>query len=193
MTPSHAPEDHSSPNPQHTLSPWACRGIGFLLALHCMAIIVGPWSVPPSSLLSQEVFQVFEPYVEAAFLNHGYHFFAPDPGPSHLIRYEVVRADGSEVKGYFPDREQNWPRLAYHRHFMMSEHLNGFLEGGQKELADSHIASYARHLNKTHGGTEVRMFLVRHDLPSPDQVMEGMKLDDPSLYREKSLGSFQAL
>ncbi len=175
------------------LSPWACRGIGCLLALHCLAILVGPWSVPPSSLLSRDVYGLFEPYVEATFLNHGYHFFAPDPGPSHLVRYEVVRKDGSEVKGYFPDRDQNWPRLMYHRHFMMTEHLNGFLESGDRELADKHSASYANHLNRVHRGKEVRLFLVRHQLPSPEEVVKGMKLDDPSLYREKPLGTFQAL
>lgn len=177
----------------HGLSPWACRGIGCLLALHCIAIVVGPWSVPPSSILSQDVYAIFEPYVEATFLNHGYHFFAPDPGPSHLVRYEVVREDGSEVKGYFPDRDQNRPRLMYHRHFMMTEHLNGFMESGQKETAEKHIASYAHHLNQVHSGTEVRLFLVRHELPSPGDVQGGMKLEDPSLYREKSLGTFKAL
>lgn len=174
-------------------SPWTCRGVGVFLAIHCLAIFVGPWSVPPSSLLSQDVYALFEPYVEALFLNHGYHFFAPDPGPSHLVRYEVVRRDGSEVKGFFPDREHNWPRLNYHRHFMMTEHLNGFLESGQTEIADRHISSYAKHLNHVHDGVEVRLFLVRHHLPSPEDVQNGMKLDDPTLYREKNLGSFKAL
>lgn len=182
-------EEH---RPGQGLNPWACRAIGCLLALHCCAIIVGPWSVPPSSLLSQDAYSLFEPYVEATFLNHGYHFFAPDPGPSHLVRYEVVREDGSEIKGFFPDRDLNWPRLMYHRHFMMTEHLNGFLEAGQTEVAEKHITSYARHLNHVHEGAEVRMFLVRHQLPSPEDVQKGMKLDDPRLYREKPLGTFKA-
>jgi len=181
------------PAPSKPWNPWVCRGVGLLLALHCLAVVVGPWSVPPSSLLSQDFYAVFEPYIEATFLNHGYHFFAPDPGPSHLVRYEVVRADGSEVKGHFPDRDQHWPRLIYHRHFMLTEHLNGFYESDQKEVAEKHAASYAEHLRRLHEGKEVRLFLVRHQLPSPENVQQGMRLTDPSLYRERPLGSFKEL
>jgi len=35
----------------------------------------------------------------AWFAGGGYHVFAPEPGPSHLVRYEVTRADGSQVEG----------------------------------------------------------------------------------------------
>ena len=40
---------------------------------------------------------VFRPYLEAAYLDHGYAFFAPDPGPSHLVRYELEFDDGGVI------------------------------------------------------------------------------------------------
>ncbi|NIO41435.1 MAG: hypothetical protein GTO41_15415, partial [Burkholderiales bacterium] len=55
------------------------------------------------------------------FLDHGYRFFAPEPGPGHLVRYEVTTSDGAGAAGQFPDRDRIWPRLLYHRWFMLSE------------------------------------------------------------------------
>src|SRR5688500_19151420 len=52
-----------------------------LIALHLLAVWVAPFAVPPSSPFAQTVATAFRPYLEAAFLNHGYKFFAPDPGP----------------------------------------------------------------------------------------------------------------
>jgi hypothetical protein len=69
--------------------------------------------------------QWMRPYSTAMYLNHGYAFFAPDPGPNHLIDYSVEFADGRPaVTGRFPDLKTERPRLLYHRHFMLSEALN---------------------------------------------------------------------
>ena len=57
-------------------------------------------------------------------LANGYRFFAPEPGPSHLIRYEVTLPDGTRKEGFFPDRAHHQPRLLYHRYFMLSEFVN---------------------------------------------------------------------
>jgi hypothetical protein len=57
------------------------------------------------------------PYVDWMYLDHGYFFFAPNPGPSHLVGIR----DQSVV---FPDRKEQWPRLLYHRYFMLSEFYN---------------------------------------------------------------------
>ena len=68
------------------------------------------------------------PYIEAADLNHGYRFFGPDPGPSHLIRYHLDMPDGTTRDDVFPNLAEERPRLLYHRYFMLSEHLNGLYE-----------------------------------------------------------------
>jgi hypothetical protein len=36
------------------------------------------------------------------------------------------------------------------------------------------------------------LYLVRHLFPRPNDVLDGMRLNDPSLYRERSLGTFSA-
>ena len=63
------------------------------------------------------------------YLDHGYAFFAPNPGPCHLVHYKVEFADGRQpVEGVFPNLKEEQPRLFYHRHFMLSETLfNAFV------------------------------------------------------------------
>ena len=87
-------------------SMWTRPGVriaaSVLLGAHLMAVFVAPMAVPTSSPLvppstsplAGTFFRFFRPYLQAAFLNHGYKFFAPDPGPSHLVRYELTMADG---------------------------------------------------------------------------------------------------
>jgi hypothetical protein len=155
-----------------------------LILLHVIAVWVGPFSVPPSSPLAQTIAGWFRPYLEAAFLNHGYKFFAPDPGPTHLVRYELELADGTKQGGVFPNLLKQRPRLLYHRHMMLSERLQG---PQQAYWIGPFTRSYAQHLLEEHQARSVTLYLVTHALPSPAQVQAGMKLDDPSLYREQQL------
>ncbi len=125
---------------------------------------------PPMPWLNQ----VYQPYLDALYLNHGYGFFAPDPGVSHLIDYTIELKDGSQVKGRFPDLAEHWPRLRYHRHFMLAEQI----VAGAPE-------AYARHLLKSHDARRVRLERIEHVPASPEEVKNGMKLDDPSTYRSE--------
>lgn len=168
--------------------------ISLLVSFHILAVFAGPWGVSASPL-SEDV-GVIRPYIDALGLNNGYRFFAPEPGPSHLIRYELVLDDGTEIKGQFPDRKVNRPRLLYHRHFMMSEFANTLavpenarLE--QREVFDLYVRSYARHLAKKYNARQVRLTLVEHLLPGIEQVKrDRISLEDPRLYRELDLGTF---
>lgn len=155
-----------------------------LILLHVFAIWVAPFSVPPSSPLAQTIAALFRPYLEAAFLNHGYKFFAPDPGPTHLVRYELEFADGSKRSGTFPNLKQQRPRLLYHRHMMLSERLEGPPDAFWIPVFSR---SYAQHLLGVHQAEKITLYLVTHALPTPDQIQAGMKLSDPSLYRERKL------
>ncbi|MEX1232670.1 MAG: hypothetical protein WEB58_20660 [Planctomycetaceae bacterium] len=166
------------------------------LVFHLFALIVAPWSVPPSSLLSVQCWEVCRPYLEVLNLNHGYHFFAPEPGPSHLVRYEVTRPDGTTVEGIVPDLETHRPRLVYHRHFMLTEYLNRLaLEADEIEnqkTLNAVAKSFADHLREQHNGTAVTLHLRRHYIPSPQQVIDKVPLNDPSLYAERPLGRFSS-
>ena len=194
-------------------SPWPVRRrliVSVLLALHLAAVLVAPWSSPPpSSDLSRRVASWFSPYLHLAFLNHGYRFFAPNPGPSHLVRYELEMPDGSIQRGRFPDLNRHWPRLLYHRHFMVSETVfnimqpyvepppPGYLNEEQtrlyqrdKQRAYVLLRSLARYLAHEHNAIRIRLFTQTHEIPPPWDLRDGMRLDDKRLYQERLLGEF---
>ena len=167
--------------------------VSLLLLWHVSAMFVGPAAVAPSSGLMTSVWDWYRPYLDALYLNHGYHFFAPEPGPSHLIRYELTLADGSQKTGLFPHKTEHQPRLLYHRHFMLSEHASQYAEPGTPpEILQAFSRSYAAHLLAEHHASQVKLILVRHLLPQPEQVLAGMTLTDKSLYFERLLGTFRA-
>lgn len=177
--------------PSYAAQTWSVRVrlfVSLLLAAHLMAVVVAPWSVEPASLLSSYFWRAFQPYLQAAFLNHGYRFFAPEPGPSHLVRYELEWDDGTRVEGTFPNLEQHRPRLLYHRHFMLSEFLNSAPPDSEWER--SYAQSYAQHLLRMHGADRVTLYLRRHLIASPEDVLRGQRLDDPQLYEERRLGTY---
>jgi len=195
--------DERDPSPTHgrRWAPWAQIVVSLLLVWHVAAVLMGPLSFPPT-MISDRVHPIFRPYLGATFLDHGYKFFAPDPGPSHLVRYELEFADGSNRGGVFPNLDDEWPRLFYHRHFMLSEFINISppdpnwtpqtdwtrvpLSAGQQQYA----RSYGKHMLHKYDARRVTLWLREHQIPTPDQVAKGMRLDDSSLYRERKLGSF---
>ncbi len=162
---------------------WA---VNLWLVLHVSAIIIAPASVSPSSNLIQSVWNVFRPYLQVLYLNHGYHFFAPEPGQSTLLAYVAEREDGTVIRGRIPNREIK-PRLLYHRHFMLSEHMNG----APPELEEQWYASYAEHLCHKYGVSRVSLSRQIHHLPTMEMVRNGVQLDDPASYEEQPLGVFQ--
>ncbi len=182
--------------PVQTGATWSRRTrwiVSLLLVWHVSAMIVGPGAVEPTSGLMTSIWEWYRPYLDVLYLNHGYHFFAPEPGPSHLIRYELVQADGSKRDGFFPHKLQHHPRLLYHRHFMLSEHLSQFAEPGvPPEFLKAYSKSYGDHLLAEHDAREVKLILVRHVFPRPKQVLDGLPLTDKSLYFERQLGTFRA-
>lgn len=190
-----------------------------LIAGQLFAVVIGPLSFPPSPLTGR-LRELVQPYLDAAFLNHGYKFFAPDPGPSHIIRWEMILPDGTRREGIFPDPKEHWPRLLYHRHFMLSEFVNAGppdpsweLEPDWERLKPSawqrrYAGSYAHHLLSEYGGRSVTLYLREHLIPPPDYFTDYAtgraaangahlpvpakppRLDDPRFYRERSLGTY---
>lgn len=167
--------------------------ISGLLLVHLAAVLAGPWAFAPlHSTLADSCYSGLKPYIEGLGLGNGYRFFAPEPGPSHLVRYEFVRADGEKGSGVFPDLKTEWPRLRYHRHFMLSEFLNSLdAPGAPAALVEAYAESYARHLAHEHQAREVSLYMRRHRLPTMAEVRGGMKLTDASLYEEKLIGKFE--
>ena len=110
--------------------PWKKWAASALIALHVTAVFWAPFAFAcnvegSSSPLADPIARALRPYIEALYLDHGYFFFAPNPGPSHLVEYKVEFADGrAAVTGRFPELASEQPRLLYHRHFMLAEALN---------------------------------------------------------------------
>ncbi len=166
------------------------RVVSIALALHLFALVIAPLAVAPCSQLTLRLWAGFRPYLQTLYLNHGYHFFAPEPGPSHLVRYELRFADGHREDGLFPNPHQHRPRLLYHRHFMLSEFLNNLaIDDSRTELFDAVTRSYAEHLRHRHGAAEVTLHLRRHYLPSPQHISSGKRLDAVELFAERPLGT----
>lgn len=103
--------------------------ISLALAYHLFAVVVPPFYAATSgpdgpSPLAALALPAVRPYMQTLFLDHGYAFFAPNPGPLHLIRYRIDYDDGREtITGTLPDLKVHRPRLLYHRHFMLTESL----------------------------------------------------------------------
>ena len=173
---------------------WLRRVVSVGIVLHLFSLVIAPLAVAPTSPLWQRAWLVFRPYLEGLNLNHGSHFFAPDPGPSHLVHYELRFEDGRTERGFFPNVEQHRPRLRYHRHFMLSEFLNNLaIDDSRRELFDAVTHSYAEHLRHEHRAEKVTLSIRRHYVPSPQQVLSGTPLNDVSLFAERPLGTHNAL
>lgn len=211
------------PNPRTSItnsnfawSPTTRRVSSVLIALHVAAVFIAPWSAPrPASLLAERLAYVLSPYLQATYINHGYRFFAPNPGPSHIVRYELTRTDGTTIRGIIPDPERHRPRLLYHRYFMMTESLFRFWssvrqlpaeEGlpepdreqiisqnnAAKSMADHLARGLALELLRIHQGATVKLVLQEHEIPFPLDVENGKRLNAPDLYRDLvELGEFK--
>jgi hypothetical protein len=160
--------------------------VNLWLVGHLTAIIIAPASVSPSSDVVRAVWWVVHPYLQALFINHGYHFFAPEPAQSTLLGFVAERADGTIVQGRIPNRSIV-PRLLYHRHFMLTEHMND----ASDEVRTAWLNSYARHLGRKYGARQVSLTRQMHFLPTMEMVRNGVRLDDPASFEEQPLGVFQ--
>ncbi len=182
-----------------------------LLLLHFLGVLSEPLRFfsrsdvrtgPEFALLGE----VFKPYSQWLYMNHGYFFFAPNPGPSHLIECTFSSASPETLSNepsqtlMFPDRREHWPRLLYHRYFMLSEFYNSryvpakvteearkdleFMQSWafDKELYDQLQASIASSLKRSRNAERVELRRLERLLPDSQQVLkEGWALNDPRL------------
>jgi len=151
--------------------------------------------------------ETFRPYSQWLYVNHGYFFFAPNPGPGHLILGSVRLSPtpSSPEKSapenfYLPNRKEHRPRLLYHRYFMLSEfytsryapdkiteELKKDLEfmprwAFDKELYDQIRTSIVRSLEHSRGIEKIELRRIERLLPDSQQVLkQGWTLNDPRL------------
>jgi hypothetical protein len=158
--------------------------VSLLLVWHLAAVFLAPMSVPPSSQLvayvAQQTFMQW--YLDALYLNHGYFFFAPNAGGGHLIYYDVYDQQGNAIKqAKFPDWDLQWPRLWYHRHFMLAEQAGS--PGDDPERQRRSLEAYARQLLRQFNGESIRVRWVEHQAADPSRITPPIKLDAPETYK----------
>ncbi len=121
----HVASPHPSVTSNATGLPWSPlkRAVGSVVILaYLFVLLIGPLSNPINSQhLTAPIARTIAPIHRGLFMGHGYRFFAPNPGDSHLVQYKITKNDGTQIEGTFPDRDNAWPRLLYHRWFMLSE------------------------------------------------------------------------
>jgi hypothetical protein len=162
--------------------------VSFALVVYFAAVISAPLSgPPPASELSQVILQPFRPLLGALYLGHGYRFFAPNPGPGHTIRWTVTLPDGSTQTGKTPDAESDWPRLMYHRRFMVAEKISVHVPPpfAPQEARDEAkrdwlplVKGVAANLLRSTGGDRITLELVEHYLPGPEEIVAGTSGED---------------
>ncbi|MCC6507696.1 MAG: hypothetical protein IT423_01210 [Pirellulaceae bacterium] len=192
--------------PRYCLGPNARVAISVAVLLHLLAVLGEPLRMftqgrQPAAPDAGVVRRTLGPYIDFAYLHHGYFFFAPNPGPSHLMDIRLIDADGSERHLRLPNHRAQWPRLLYHRHFMLSEFLfqlyappispQAVTEGAQvpddwrrdRALFEHVRSSMEKHLAVRYGAERAEIQLMEHRLPSAVEVFEEhVKLDDEKLY-----------
>jgi len=185
-----------------------------VILLHVTAVFLAPFTFASSpapgmadpSPAAVSLMRWFHPYIEAMFLQHGYAFFAPDPGPSHLFRVTLEYADGRPTEELtFPYLRRHRPRLLYHRHFMLSERLVvGYVPGVAPPRTADNVEdvlqwrrgrenyetyfhtlrdSYLNHLKHEHGAAQAHLVRVEHRLAGVDEVVrQHRRLNEPDSY-----------
>jgi hypothetical protein len=200
-------------------NPAACRppllanrrlrfGLSILLIGHLWAVIgrplefatQGPFGTSPSI---STFFAPVRGYSQFAYLDHGYAFFAPDPGPCHFFQAAVTDSAGKLTEYKFPELAAQWPRLLYHRHFMLAEFFNDVHHPPGKppaEIAANALAtadwvrgrkrfddvrnSLLHHLRTVHPRCEVAIRRVEHRQPGlPEFFGGGFSTRDQRLMR----------
>lgn len=166
---------------------WLRLVLSVAVAWHVFVVFISPFAIPPASLLVSGI--AYSTYVrwysEPLYLNHGYHFFGPEPPVNQLIRYRVTDTAGATIaEGEFPNKEQQRPRLLYHRHMMLADQANlGPPDVPPEDWLRLSLEAYGRRLLRVHGGERVAVDCVRHFPLTPGQSLEGADPNAPELFQ----------
>ena len=194
--------------PPRPLSRLARTVISLLVSGHLLAVVLpplafqtrGPLGTSPSVAM---LFDRFEGYCQFLYLDRGYAFFAPDPGPSHLVQAAITDREGDQVERMIPSLDDQWPRLLYHRHFMLTEFLEEIYQppGPPQELVEGDPAearqwrlarsryehvrkSFVEHLRHEYPQQTVAIRRIEHVLPEVLEFQASpIELTDPVFYR----------
>lgn len=162
--------------------------ISVIIIWHFAGIFLAALSIPVSSPLVMRFAQQppMQWYLDALYLNHGHSFFAPDIGPGHVIRYELLDQSGRPIEqGELPNRKTDWPRLFYHRHMMLADQSEMPVENKQlvEQWQRKYLQAYGQHLLTVNENAQsVHLQRIAHWPLPRNLAAQGIKLTDPKGY-----------
>lgn len=162
--------------------------ISLVIVWHFAGIFLAALSIPISSPLVMRLVQrpPMQWYLDALYMNHGHSFFAPEIGPGHVIRYELLDQSGRPIEqGELPNRKLDWPRLYYHRHMMLADQSE--MPVDNKQLSDDwqrkYLRAYGQHLlSLNENAQSARLQRIAHWPLPRDLAEKGVKATDPKGY-----------
>ena len=178
-------------------SPSARRMATVMILFHIAAVVIAPWSSPPpSSDLSRSLASLDSTLPEVDVVGQRLPLFRTRSRAQPLGTVRIAAAGRVIGQGTFPDRKRHWPRLLYHRQFMISEMIASELpppvspaemarwnenERRMYERERRHggrlVGSVAGELLRQHPQADaIRLFLVTHMIPTPLDVLAGRSL-----------------
>ncbi|WP_345688735.1 hypothetical protein [Novipirellula caenicola] len=182
--------------------------VSILVSAHLIALVLPPLAFQTRGAMGdspsvQTLMALVRDYTQFLYIDRGYAFFAPDPGPSHLIQAAITDASGEVEEKMIPSLDDQWPRLLYHRHFMLAEYLSSIYQppnppeeiakldpvGAQLWEQSRARYEYVRqsivdHLQHKNNGQRVVIRRLEHALPGFIELAnDPIPLNDPRLYR----------
>ena len=158
-------------------SPWACRSVGLLIALHLTALISGVLGVEPSSLLERGLAGWFGPYHALVDLGYSYRFYT-EPPPTPVAEATLRFGDGRPDQTFrLPALAVPGPRMRHQRQLALAHAL--YVDAREAKDQTGSIdqgrlaRSYARRLCLMNPGcVRVTWRVTQHLIPDRDQVRE---------------------
>jgi hypothetical protein len=201
-----------------TLPKWAMIALSIFGVVHVLAVYAEPFRFstaaesPMPAADAMLLQRTLRPYIDFMYLNHGYYFFAPNPGPAHLVACDFTdngagqgtnNIDPPSKQLLFPDKSKHWPRLMYHRYFMYSEFYHSLFvpqdmplsepDGRPlpaemfrgKELYAALNTSLRNYVEHRYPSKSYHIYRLERALPTPEEYFDQqIQLNDPRLLTE---------
>jgi hypothetical protein len=169
------------------LGPLLRVAISIVIVWHVTAIFLAALSIDGSSPLVMSIAQgrPMQWYLDLLYLNQGHSFFAPNVGPSGVIHYELFDQSGSVIEdGEMPSRKDHWPRLRFHRHFMLADQAPSGDDEYNSKWARPYLEAYARQLLRAN--PQAQAARVRHYAHWPLFRELEVRARDPEYGRDRA-------
>jgi hypothetical protein len=184
-------EPGAAPKRNGRLATWLRVIISIWIVWHFAGVFLAAMCIPATSDLVNNIAQQppMQWYLDGLYLNQGHSFFAPDVGPSHVIHYELFDQSNRPMgEGDLPSLKDEWPRLRYHRHFMLADQAPAGDDNFSKYWGRVHLEAYARQVLRDH--PDAQAIRLRHYAHWPLTRELELKARKPEYGRERAYYDF---